>query len=81
MEEVYSRAEKAVAEDKVSVVTMSIATQRRAVLEAVAFGTFLRDIETDVEDNYGLLTPLTLSASQGPDSPGGGPQGPGMLPA
>ena len=74
MEEVMQRAEKAVAEDEVAVVTMSLATQRRAVLEAVAFGTFLRDIEDRVDGDYGLLTPLPA-----PKGPEGGP--PGALPA
>jgi hypothetical protein len=34
-----------------------VATQRRSVLEAVAFGTFLRDVETWVQDEFQLLTP------------------------
>ena len=80
LEEVMKKAEQAVESDSVETVTMSIATQRRAVLEAVAFGTFLRDVETDVDNSYGLLTPLRITSS----SDGGGPQegGPGgMLPA
>lgn len=47
-------------------------TQRRAVLEAVAFGTFLRDVETFVHDEYGLLTPLAA-----PKLPPGGASGSG----
>ena len=74
MEEVMQRAEKAVSEDAVDTVTMNISTQRRAVLEAVAFGTFLRDVETHVDTSYGLLTPL-------PTRPGAGGSPPGMLPA
>ena len=72
MEEVLKRAEKAVSEDSVATVTMNISTQRRAVLEAVAFGTFLRDVESYVDTSYGLLTPLPTSQ---------GPPGPGALPA
>jgi hypothetical protein len=75
MAEVMKRAEEAVANDTVQTVTMSLATQRRAVLEAVAFGAFLRDVENHVDEKYGLLTPLP--AMKGPG--GGGP--PGMLPA
>jgi hypothetical protein len=37
---------------------MSVNTQRRAVLEAVSFGTFLRDVEAQVQADYSLLTPL-----------------------
>ena len=35
---------------------MSVGTQRRAVLEAVAYGTFLRDIENYVDTEYQLLS-------------------------
>lgn len=35
---------------QVETVTMTVGTQRRVVLEAVAFGTFLRDVETWVWD-------------------------------
>ena len=39
------------------VVKVSVGTQRRAVLEAIAFGAFLRDVETYVDTDYhGLLT-------------------------
>lgn len=58
LEEVLQRVEVAVTEQKVQCLTMSIATQRRGVLEAVAFGCFLRDVETWVEREYDLLTPL-----------------------
>lgn len=56
MEELMQRVQEAVAADKVESITMTVATQRRAVLEAVAYGTFLRDIETWVDTDYGLLT-------------------------
>jgi chromosome condensin MukBEF MukE localization factor len=75
MADVMKRAEEAVANDLVQTVTMSLATQRRAVLEAVAFGSFLRDVETHVDESYGLLSPLPVL--KGPE--GGGP--PGMLSA
>lgn len=65
-----ARAEKAVQGDEVATVTMSLATQRRAVLEAVAFGTFLRDTEAMVDTTYGLLHALP----SGGGGPGGGPE-------
>jgi hypothetical protein len=58
MEDVMQRMAKAVESDKVQTLTMTVGTQRRAVLEAVAFGTFLRDVETWVDGEYALLTPL-----------------------
>jgi hypothetical protein len=57
-EELYARIQAAVAANKIETVTMTVATQRRCVLEAVAFGTFLRDVEGFVQTDYGLLTPL-----------------------
>ncbi|KAF8065452.1 UV-B-induced protein [Scenedesmus sp. PABB004] len=57
-EELYARIQAAVQGSAIETVTMTIATQRRCVLEAVAFGTFLRDVETGVTTEYGLLTPL-----------------------
>lgn len=47
-----------VEKDLVETVTMTVGVQKRAVLEAVAFGTFLRDVETYVQDDYALLTPI-----------------------
>lgn len=58
MDEVMERMAKAVEKDQVETLTMTVGTQRRAVLEAVAYGTFLRDVETWVQVDYGLLTPL-----------------------
>ncbi|KAJ9518669.1 hypothetical protein QJQ45_018750 [Haematococcus lacustris] len=58
MEEVMERMAKAVESDAVETLLMTVATQRRAVLEAVAFGTFLRDVESWVDQEYSLLTPL-----------------------
>jgi hypothetical protein len=60
VEEVMSRISSAVESDSVETIQMSAATQRRAVLEAVAFGTFLRDVEGWIADEYGLLTPLAM---------------------
>jgi hypothetical protein len=71
LEEVMQRANAAIQADEVSTVSMSLATQRRAVLEAVAFGSFLRDTESMVDLQYGLLTPLPSGSS----GPGGGPGG------
>lgn len=49
---------QAVADNAIETVTMTVSTQRRCVLEAVAFGTFLRDVEDSVQTEYSLLTPL-----------------------
>jgi hypothetical protein len=57
-EELYARIQQAVQTSAIETVTMTIAVQRRCVLEAVAFGTFLRDVETNVQGEYNLLTPL-----------------------
>jgi len=59
MEQVMERMAKAVEREEIQTVTMSVGTQRRAVLEAVAYGTFLRDVETWVQTEYSLLTPLS----------------------
>lgn len=58
IEEIMKRATAAVENDTVDTVVMTVSTQRRAVLEAVAFGTFLRDVETHVDNEYNLLTRL-----------------------
>lgn len=68
MEQVMERVAKAVETDKVETVTMTVGTQRRAVLEAVAYGTFLRDVETWVQTDYNLLTPLPPPRITGRDS-------------
>lgn len=78
VEQLYQRIHEVVAQNKVETVTMTISTQRRAVLEAVAFGTFMRDVEDHVVQEYNLLTPLPAPRlpppGRGP-SPGlGGPQ-------
>ena len=62
------------AKDEVDSLNITVGTQRRAVLEAVAFGTFLRDVESYVDGEYQLLTPLS-SASKG-GGPGRGPPRP-----
>eukprot|EP00192_Tetraselmis_astigmatica_P024559 CAMPEP_0117672966 /NCGR_PEP_ID=MMETSP0804-20121206/14209_1 /TAXON_ID=1074897 /ORGANISM="Tetraselmis astigmatica, Strain CCMP880" /LENGTH=49 /DNA_ID=CAMNT_0005481649 /DNA_START=675 /DNA_END=824 /DNA_ORIENTATION=+ len=49
---------------------MTVNTQRHAVLEAVAYGTFLRDVESHVDSEYQLL--LTAAPKATP---------PGMLDA
>jgi hypothetical protein len=54
-EELMKRVEEAVQNDKVDTLVVSVATQRRAVLEAVAYGSFLRSVEEQVESKYGLL--------------------------
>ena len=73
-EELMQRVQQAVGEGKVEVVHVTVATQRRSVLEAVAFGTFLRDVETHVDTEYALLTPAPTSP-RGPGGGGGGMSG------
>ena len=65
MEDLMLRVRKAVADGTVETLALTAGTQRRAVLEAVAYGAFLRDVENHVDSEYGLLTPA-------PSSPGGG---------
>lgn len=76
VEDLLHRVESAIAEKRVETVEMSAATQRRAVLEAVAFGSFLRDVEDSVDGTYQLLT----AAGPG-DGPEGGPTGPAAPPS
>ena len=64
VEELMKRVQKAVESDRVSNLVVSVATQRRAVLEAVAYGTFLRAVEQRVDSEYGLLT-LASGAAPG----------------
>ena len=65
-EELMRRVEDVVGGGKVATVTLPVATQRRVVLVAVAFGSFRRDAEAFVDARGGrLLTP----------APGGGPPG------
>lgn len=64
----------AVAKDEVESLSITVGTQRRAVLEAVAFGTFLRDVEGYVDSEYQLLTPV--SSASGGKGPGRGPPRP-----
>ena len=49
-------------------VTLTVGNQRRMILEAVAYGTFLRDVEGNIDSNYGLLT-ATSASSSGPEGP------------
>lgn len=70
MEELMERVQSAVNSGAVESVTITVGTQRRAVLEAVAFGTFLRDVETHVDTEYALLTPPSVDGGSG-----GGGQG------
>mmetsp|Transcript_20304 Transcript_20304/g.60310 ORF Transcript_20304/g.60310 Transcript_20304/m.60310 type:complete len:216 (-) Transcript_20304:1186-1833(-) len=78
MEQVMERMAQAVEADRVETVTMTVGTQRRAVLEAVAFGAFMRDVETWVQTDYSLLTPLPPPSSS--SSGGSIDDGDGMAP-
>jgi len=67
VEELMKRVQEAVESDRVSNLVVSVATQRRAVLEAVAYGTFLRSVEQRVDNEYGLLTLASGAAPSDPD--------------
>ncbi len=58
-EDFMARMNAAIASGAVETVTLPYATQRRVVLEAVAFGSFLRDVESRVGtgEHAVLLTP------------------------
>lgn len=67
-QELMSYVAQAVESGKVQTLTLPYITQRRIVLEAVAFGAFLRDTESHVQRDYtALLTP----ASSGGSGPSG----------
>jgi len=72
-EELMQRVREVVANNDVETLTLPYAAQRRLVLEAVAFGSFLRDAESEVEfKDERLLTPTTA-----PRRGGGGQLPPG----
>jgi hypothetical protein len=72
-EELMQRVQEVVANNDVETLTLPYAAQRRLVLEAVAFGSFLRDAESQVEfKDERLLTPTTA-----PRRGGGGQLPPG----
>ena len=72
-EELMQRVREVVANNDVETLTLPYAAQRRLVLEAVAFGSFLRDAESQVEfKDERLLTPTTA-----PRRGGGGQLPPG----
>ena len=56
-EELKRRIHDAIASGAVETLTLPYAQQRRVVLEAVAFGSFLRDVENRVAMEPALLTP------------------------
>lgn len=56
MEELMDRVSKAVEDETVQTLTVTYADQRRLVLEAVAFGSFLRDSESYIE----MKSPVSL---------------------
>jgi len=65
-EELMNAVSDAVSQKKVQTLTLAYASQRRLVLEAVAFGAFLRQSETYIDGyNPKLLTP-TPRGSTGP---------------
>ena len=65
-EELMQRVQEVVANNDVETLTLPYAAQRRLGLEAVAFGSFLRDSESQVEFNAErLLTPTTTQRRGG----------------
>ena len=65
-EELMQRVQEVVANNDVETLTLPYAAQRRLVLEAVAFGSFLRDAESQVEfKDERLLTPTTTQRRGG----------------
>lgn len=79
-EELMTRVQQLVSDGSVESLVISVGTQRRAVLEAVAFGTFLRDVEEHVGDEYSLLTPARVPPYGRGDGGGGGGRGGGGRP-
>ncbi|KAL6776614.1 hypothetical protein ACKKBG_A21835 [Auxenochlorella protothecoides x Auxenochlorella symbiontica] len=65
LDDLMERVQKAVADGKVETLTLTVGTQRRAVLEAVAYGVFLRDVESWVDGEYALLSPHRGGGSAG----------------
>lgn len=61
-QELQRKMAEAVQSGKVAVLTVTYATQRRVILEAVAFGSFLRDVEMKVARETTLLTPTPAGA-------------------
>ena len=59
-EELKQRIHAAIASGAVESLTLPYTQQRRVVLEAVAFGSFLRDVEHRVSAEPALLTPVGL---------------------
>ena len=73
-EELLMKLQKAVVSGQVHSLTLTVAAQRRVVLEAVAFGAFLRDIENYVaKETIGLLS---ANSQPPPGASGAGPAGP-----
>ncbi len=75
LEEMMGRVQKAVADDAVETLTVTVGTQRRLVLEAIAYGAFLRDGEEEVGEKYAAL--LTPAPAPGGGEGGGGDGGGG----
>ena len=69
MEDLMERVKKEVEAGSIESIAITVGTQRRAILEAIAFGTFLRDVEDNINSNYQHL--LTANPTK-PDGPGGG---------
>jgi len=70
-QELMERVQDAVANERVKTLTINMATQTRIVLEGCAYGSFLRDVEEDVD----VTSPKLLR--QAPPRPGPPPPAPG----
>lgn len=68
-EELMGRVQKAVEAGSVQSLSMTYGSLRRVVLEAVAFGSFLRDTESYVDSEYGLTPAGRFLGPGGPSSP------------
>lgn len=68
-EELMGRVQKAVEAGSVQSLSMTYGSLRRVVLEAVAFGSFLRDTESYVDSEYGLTPSGRFLGPGGPSSP------------
>ena len=75
-EKMFEAMQAALEGDEIQALTLTFADQRRVILEAVAFGSFLRDTEAYVEVSHtSLLTP----APSGPGGTGAPPPPPAAL--
>lgn len=56
LDELMKQVAKEMQAGSIDSVSLTVGNQRRMILEAVAFGTFLRDVEGNIDSSYSLLT-------------------------